>query len=58
MDEAVGATVAVAIVVILIILAVVAVIFWKRKRDLETKYERLRNEVPMDDLDDNVILDD
>jgi cbb3-type cytochrome oxidase subunit 3 len=56
-DETIGGGIAAGVIVIVIVLAVIAFVFWKRKRDVETKYERLRGEVPLDDMDETVDLD-
>jgi len=50
-DETIGGGVALLVIVVVIVLVAIAIVFWKRKRDVENKYERLRGEVPMDDLD-------
>jgi len=57
-DETIGGGIAAAVIILVIILAVIAFIFWRRKREVETKYERLMSDAPLDELDGHVDLDD
>jgi len=57
-DETIGGGIAAGVIVLVIILAVIAFIFWRRKREVETKYERLMSDAPMDEIDGHVDLDE
>ncbi len=56
-DQKVGGGIALIIIIVILVLAIIAIVFWKRKREVETKYERLRADAPMDEMD-GVDLDD
>lgn len=51
MDEFLGGGVLIGILICIIMLVGIAIFFWKRKREVESKYEILRNEIPMGDMD-------
>eukprot|EP01128_Nolandella_sp_AFSM9_P004865 TRINITY_DN2279_c0_g1_i1.p1 TRINITY_DN2279_c0_g1~~TRINITY_DN2279_c0_g1_i1.p1 ORF type:complete len:1592 (+),score=182.77 TRINITY_DN2279_c0_g1_i1:702-4778(+) len=51
-DEFLGGGISIGVLVVVVAITGLAIFFWKRKRDVEAKYEVLTNEVPLDAFED------